>query len=271
MTSPFRLSSLLRIAACIALVLSLSFATAPQPAKADPVTIIVTVIVTASIGVYDYLSCDINILWGCDNGNGRRGGGGHGGSEGRIDGKGDRSDRGDDDRDDRGDAYGRGGICAGSIANVCGMTNPGTRNSSGQCQTPASPPNSACCASDANVCGQINYQAPINGSCTGVAVAPPSNALCPAPVMSANSFYAEPTRVRSGFSTTLHWGDIINATACSLSGGGLALENLGIAGAHPTQPITSQTQFSLTCINGVGGQTSSLNTMVHLIPTFQEI
>ena len=68
----FKLLSILLIAAILFIPV--------HSAKADPVTIIVVVVtVVAATAVYDYVSCDINILWGgCGGGNG--GGGGGGGS-----------------------------------------------------------------------------------------------------------------------------------------------------------------------------------------------
>ncbi len=107
-------------------------------------------------------------------------------------------------------------------------------------------------------------------TCRGVEVVPPSNALCPAPVIAKN-FYADPSRVREGNTTTLYWKDILNATACSLSGGGLTFKNLGLSGNKATNAITGTTAFTLTCINGKGGPETSVTTQVTLIPSFQEI
>ena len=60
----------------ISLIILILFVFAPNPVEAGPVVIIVAVVVAAT-AVYDYVSCDINVLWGgCGGNNGGGGGGG---------------------------------------------------------------------------------------------------------------------------------------------------------------------------------------------------
>jgi hypothetical protein len=95
--------------------------------------------------------------------------------------------------------------------------------------------------------------------------------------MGAGSFEAQPDRVRSGNASILYWGgvggttSIADATTCSLSGGGLSLPDIGLSGSEETGPITVQTNFTLSCENGLGGPITSAQVTVGLIPEFEEI
>lgn len=262
----------------VLVLVSLFIAPGYQTAKADPITIIIGVIVAAAATtVVDYMSCGFNIFFYC--------GSDHGGG-----GTTDTTDPGVvlvQGKDGRfkpiNPSTARDGTECYSTANACGARDNGTVQG-GVCDA-VTPSDSICCPSTANACGMVNYGAPrATGSnnnhdpnrtrtgftCSGVVVDPPPNSLCPAPVIS-NNFYADPARVREGNTTTLYWKDILNATACSLTGGGLSFSNLGLSGNKPTNKITAATSFTLTCINGAGGPQTSQTTQVNLIPSFEEI
>ena len=103
-----------------------------------------------------------------------------------------------------------------------------------------------------------------NGVCS--ATVPPDSS-CPAPVI--GSFYANPSRVNKGATSTLEWS-VTNASVCAISGGGLSLNNLGITGNTPTNAIATDTTFTLNCADNLGPATSAQAT-VHLIPNYQEL
>lgn len=125
------------------------------------------------------------------------------------------------------------------------------------------------CNSAPNACGMVSTGFINQGGQCG-ATTPPLSA-CPAPVIGATGFYAEPARVKSGNTSTLHW-NVTNATQCAITGGGISLVGLGVAGQNQTNPITKQTTFTLTCENGAaGGPSGQASAVVNIIPTFQEI
>ena len=124
------------------------------------------------------------------------------------------------------------------------------------------------CNSAPNACGMTNVGFIQGGQCN--ATTPPLSA-CPAPIIGTTGFYAEPARVKSGTPSTLHW-NVTNATVCSITGGGLSFAGLGVSGQKPTNSITQQTTFTLTCQNGaVGSPSNQASAVVNIIPTYQEI
>ena len=197
--------------------------------------------------IYDAVSCQLNILFssGCSSRSGGSGGSGGSGST-SINSGGSRGNKG-------------GG---------------GGQNGGGQ---PVGGSNPVSCRSVAtNACGMHGQSFKLSdGSCPAT---PPANSACPVPVInSSTGFYANPDRVRTGGATTLHW-TVVNATICSLTGGGLSLSGLGIIGTNPTSAINQKTEFTLTCQNGaagpngvVGGPTASATAVVNLVPAYQEI
>lgn len=206
----------------------------PSVARADPITIIITVVIAVTAtAVYDYVSCDIHIIWGCDDGGGNPNGFGDTGIGGSKSGQ--NNPPVTPPLNIPGEPNMNGSASQGctSTPNSCGMTASGFINAQGQC-----------------------------------AATPPPISSCPSPVL--GEFYADPDRVRSGNATALHW-DATNATACSITGGGLSLQGLALSGDVPTNIITQRTEFSLTCENGVGGPTLSKTAIVNLIPSYEEI
>jgi hypothetical protein len=125
----------------------------------------------------------------------------------------------------------------------------------------------ACSTSGTNACGMSGTGFITNGVCSATV---PPNSACPVPTIGTNGFYAEPALVRSGEQTTLRW-NVTNATTCSLSGGSLSLLGLPLSGNNLSGSITQKTTYTLTCENGDGGPSTSANTTVNLVPSFQEI
>lgn len=80
------------------------------------------------------------------------------------------------------------------------------------------------------------------------------------------SISANPTRVRSGNSSTLYWGATM-ATECAVTGPNFSAS--GVAGSRSTGPITSQTIYTLTCQTSKGIRSASVT--VGLIPSQIEI
>lgn len=121
-----------------------------------------------------------------------------------------------------------------------------------------------CFSAQNAVCGISSQGTLVNGVCNATT---PPNSACPAPIIDSSSgFYADPALVRSGNTSTLHWS-VTNATACAISGSGLDLQGLGITGSTLTGPVTSKSVYTLTCLNGSGGPSTSSNTFVNLVPT----
>lgn len=202
------------------------------PLKTDgaPVIAVIATIatVTTAVLVYDYNSCDIHVIWGCDNNGGGAGGNGTGLDAG---GRGTTSQPPPASQPDNNNGAGGGGVpnlCT-SAANACGLTRTGT--------CPVTPPPVSDCAE------------PVFGE-----------------------FSADPTLVRNGNTANLSW-EVSDATACSLNGGGLNLLNLSLSGSQETNPITSRTEFTLTCFNGdaaQGAPSTSQTIVINLVPAYQE-
>ena len=148
----------------------------PLPSKADPVTVVVTLLVGGAIlggaTIYDYNSCDINLLWGC-GGSGGAGGGPTSGGDG---GHGASSQPAPPPGEQQGVPSPPGGAGQGapqacsSAPNACGMVSTGFINQGEQCSA-----------------------------------TPPPASSCPAPAIDQGDFYAQPALVKSGNTTTLHW------------------------------------------------------------------
>ena len=238
------------------------------PAKADPISLIIAVVVAiGATVVVDAMSCGFNIFFYCDNGSGGSGGGSDGSTNSQT-----LIQQGNNVVPAPSNTGLQNGVTCYSPGNICGQRNEGTVKG-GVCSASA-PADSNCCPSPKNACGQVNYAAPNSqGTCKGVTVAPPSNASCPAPIIGDKGFYANPTSVRSGETTKLYW-DVTNATTCGLTGGGLtglltlAIQNLT---GQNTNAISAKTIFTLSCQNGAGGPTASQQTTVNLVPAYQEI
>lgn len=186
--------------------------------------------------IYDAVSCQLNILFG-----GCGGGGGSGGS---------------------------GANSSGANGNSAGDTTGGT-GTGGAGGAGGGSNLVACTTGDiTNACGLSGTGFVVNGVCNAT---PPPNSSCPAPIIGSAGFYADPSRVREGETTTLHW-DVTNATVCTLTGGGLSLLNLGIVGEAPTQEINQKTEYDLSCQNGIdGGPITTQTATVSLIPSYKEI
>lgn len=222
---------------CLMVMLLFMPSVAQVQAGTNPLLTIFVAVMTGFIGVliYDAVSCELNIFFG-----GCGGGGGGGGGSTPLNGSG------------------------------SGNNNGGGPNGTGNNNGTGGGPNPVACTSTAlNACSMAGSGFIVGGVCNAT---PPPNSACSAPVIDPDTgFYADPSRVRKGKTTTLRW-DVTNATVCTLSGGGLSLSSLGITGDTPTQPINQKTVYSLSCQNGTeGGPVTSATATVNLIPSFEEI
>jgi hypothetical protein len=195
--------------------------------------------IVAVVAVVDYVSCDVNIVWGCH-------GGGFGGGRG-----------------------GGGVQSCTSSANGCGMTNSG-RIVGGACNA-TTPSNTQCptCTSGQNACGQTNSGNILGGTCSA---STPPNSSCPAPAFGGDSaFFAQPSTIGVGMSTTLNWS-VTNATECSVTGdNGFSALHKPITGSISTGVVSVSTTFTITCQNGNGGPQGSKSIRVIVDPHFKEI
>lgn len=126
------------------------------------------------------------------------------------------------------------------------------------------------CTSSANACGQTNtgFLSSDGGTCSAT---PPPNSTCPAPVIGVGGFYAQPTPIGSGMSSTLHW-TVTSATECDITSDvGFSAPNQPATGSISTGPVTATATYSLTCQNTEGGPTSSASTKVVVDPHYIEI
>ncbi|MBI2004571.1 hypothetical protein HYS79_00200 [Patescibacteria group bacterium] len=256
----------------VLLLVSLIFTPTYEVAQAGPVALVIAAVVVIGAGAVaatDYFTCTINILWGC--GGGKDGGGDSNTGVPLVEYKKGKPTPLQTDKvvEDGTPCY--------SLGNICGARNKGTMQG-GVC-TAVTPQDSICCSSAPNACGLVNYAPPGSaGSCADAQIDSPPNSLCEAPSISDTSaslspnpgFYADPSLVRLNSITTLYW-DVLNATACSLSGGGLNLPGLTPRNQANSNPITQATEFTLTCENGEGGPTASATARVTIIPVYQEI
>ncbi|MDP4020615.1 MAG: hypothetical protein Q8P58_01035 [Candidatus Adlerbacteria bacterium] len=228
----------LRLALFVLIAVFLLLAPAQFAVQADPVSLVIGLIITATaVVVVDYFVCGFDIFFFCDS---------KGNIVGRVGPDGELIPIDNNRRDDEGRS---------GPGNNRG--NWGGSDSNG----------SACTSTLANACGMHGTGFIVNGICNAT---PPSNSSCPIPTIGTEGFYADPPRVRAGNTTTLHW-DVTNATLCALTGGGLSLTSLGILGSTATAEINSATTYSLTCSNGPDGPQASEQTTVTIVPSFEEI
>lgn len=80
------------------------------------------------------------------------------------------------------------------------------------------------------------------------------------------SLSADPTRVRSGNSSTITWS-ATQVTSCAISGPGVSAT--GLSGSRSTGALTSQSRYTLTCQTVAGVKTASV--LVNVIPAQTEI
>lgn len=162
-----------------------------------------------------------------------------------------------------------------SASNACNYAS-GTYDSSCNCSAtvppvPANYGNACPSTPPTNVCGQAGSGTILcNGTCS--AVTPPDTQCYPTVSLSA-----DPTRVRSGGSTTLSW-TTSGATSCTLTGqnglnlsvaaGSLAAGS-AVSNTNSGLPIDAETTFTLRCTNAYGAATDS--ETVTLVPVFIEI
>ncbi len=185
--------------------------TPPAESKADPVVFtIILGAVTGLIGV-DIISCDINILFGCD--------------------------------DDAGIVAGGNGNGSATVQEIC--------------------------TSGTNACGQTNTGFISGGVCNATA---PPNSSCPAPSFgSDDAFFARPSKIGVGMSTTLNW-TVTNATECDItSDNGFSAANRETTGSVSTGAVSMSSTYTLTCQNGDGGPEGSKSLRVIVDPHFREI
>jgi len=77
---------------------------------------------------------------------------------------------------------------------------------------------------------------------------------------------ADPTQVRSGRESLITWSATV-VDSCNVTGTN-GFSATGLSGSQPSNPITLQSIFTLTCENVAG--TLSKNVTVYLIPEFRE-
>ncbi|HVV38715.1 MAG TPA: hypothetical protein VHD31_00080 [Candidatus Paceibacterota bacterium] len=213
------------------------------PAQADPVSLIIALVVgAATVVVVDYFVCGFDIFFYCDR---------NGNIIGSV-----------------GNGNGTGGTDFVPINGNNGTN--GNNNGNGNNGNNGNGNAIACLSTEVNACGMRGNGFIINNACNAT---PPPNSSCPAPVIGDKGFYADPASVRTGEKSKLFW-NVTNATTCDLTGGGLTGQ-LGIAIKNllglGTNTINSKTVFTLTCQNGLGGPKTSKQTTVNLIPSYQEV
>jgi len=226
-------TSKIRFAICSALLVVLvagTVAVSPLPAKAEPVSIASAAVTVVTVAVV--AACELNAFGICPP---KNSGGSSGGSTGGV---------------------------KVTPATPSNTTNGNTPSGSGG-STGGGSVGAICTSAPNPVCGITSQGTLVNGVCNATT---PANSACPAPAISGNGgFYADPSLVRSGNSSTLHWS-VTNATICAVTGGGLDLNNLGTTGTTGTGAVTQKTTYTLTCVNGSDGPVSSVNTSINLVP-----
>lgn len=140
----------------------------------------------------------------------------------------------------------------------------------------AAPVSGGVCTSAPNACGMTNTGFLESATQDGVEVGLACNATvppissCPSPTIGVNDFYAQPSIIKEGDSSTLHWTSS-DSTGCTITGDNGFSYTGDTAGTVSTGPINQTTTFSLTCENGVGGPQGTANIKVTVTPKFQEI
>ena len=126
------------------------------------------------------------------------------------------------------------------------------------------------CTSAPNSCGQTNTGF-LSGNGSVCSATPPPNSTCPTPSIGGGDFYAQPSIIGVGMSSTLHW-TASNATACTItSDNGFTPMTAGSSGSVSTGSITASGTYTLTCKNGDGGPQGSASIRVVVDPNFKEI
>ena len=145
-------------------------------------------------------------------------------------------------------------------------TNPGKSTGKGSGSVGGGAVGAICSSAGANDCGMHGTGVLVGGVCNASV---PQDSACPAPVISTNGFYANPTLVKSGEQSTLYWS-VAGATSCTLKGGGLDGLLATLSGTKLTGSITQKTIYTLTCQDGGnGGPTASASATVNLDPSYQ--
>jgi hypothetical protein len=107
-----------------------------------------------------------------------------------------------------------------------------------------------------NICATSNYKVTFTTTAQ------------PPPPLAITSFYANPTRVRKGSTSTLYYTVTSPPASCSITGTNGFSTTVspvsGVQGSVPTNAITAITQFTITC----GSISQSAN--VGIVPTYQE-
>ena len=131
----------------------------------------------------------------------------------------------------------------------------------------------ASCSSAPNACGMTNIGTIVQtgagtGSCNAT---PPPDSSCPVPTLpSGTGFYASPSTIGPGDSTTLHW-NAENATTCTITGDNGFSYTGDTSGSIPTGMLAQTTTFTLTCSDGATGPSASASIKVLIDPHYQEI
>jgi hypothetical protein len=147
--------------------------------------------------------------------------------------------------------------CSYNVFTNCVNNNGGAANS-----------NQTACASAGNACGQRNSGYMVGGSCNATI---PDNSQCPAPTIPPGSgFSATPSTIGVNGTTTLSW-NTSNTTGCTITGdNGFTASGTG-SGSVGTGPLTQTTTFTLTCVDGTDGPSSSASLRVIIDPHYKEI
>ncbi len=229
----------------LALIGASSFA-APQPVYSESILSTILGVVLGPIGlIANVVDCSVNIFWGCSSNNGGSGGGTVA------------------------------AVSCTSAANVCGMTADGNKLDNGSCDA-ATPADSLCpvCSSAENACHMKSTGYIVNGVCNAVVL---SIDQCPVPMTgwtlatpnNQRPFYAIPTSVLQGASSTIYW-NVPNATACVVKGNGLDTGTTTPTGTLGTGVLTRSTEFTMLCEDTPGGPTNYAKIRIDVSGGFSE-
>src|SRR3989344_1184454 len=136
---PARFSTVVSAIAAFALIVTLAAGifSIPSTSRGAPVIAVILTVAVAATGVaiYDYNSCDVNLVWGCNSNGGSTGGGASGPGGGLWQGQGNEPAETGNPQTQNENAQGAGGavgeIC-NSAPNACGMVSTGFINQNGQ-------------------------------------------------------------------------------------------------------------------------------------------
>jgi hypothetical protein len=104
-----------------------------------------------------------------------------------------------------------------------------------------------------------------NGSCVYTGEGETGENQTPPPTIA--SWEVSPILVKSGNTTTVSWS-AENVSNCVASGTNEDIWT-GSSGNHPSNPITQQTVYTLTC-EGLDGSQISTSSVVNIVPVFEE-